>query len=424
MPGPQIREDAAGTRFSGCFVLSLPRTGSTLLRLLLDSHPGVFCPDELNLGRLLHALYYTQEGLAESPGSGALTMAEIDPAGSAATATRQMVGDMLSAAAAARGKSLWCDKSPSNLEFIPLLERIFPEARYVLLHRHALDYALSCLRFSTYGFFLTVVEDYVRKDHRNFLRPLLQAWNDKTAELLEFERRHPGRCYRLRYEDLVAAPEATLERLCDFLGVERVPDLAARVFSSPHQQRAYHGDPKAYYSSGIVDTSIGSGAELNLSALRLVPAEQLERMNALLTALSYPAAEISASGIDLHMGRPPAGGPQEAPSHVPGDFFSVLGQRLRERPVPPGVSGAAFTFVLTGEAGGTWTVDLSQTPPQVVNDGGVTAPSVLTLAAADFADIVAGRLNPALAFQQGKLKLGGEADPGRLRDLLALLLAP
>jgi len=422
MTGPQIVEDAAGPPFPGLFVHSLPRTGSTLLRLLLDSHPRIYCPDELHLGRLLQALAATQEGLTDCPKPSAPSMADIDPTSPAAVATRRMVGDLLAAAAVARSKDLWCDKSPSNLEFISLIERIFPDARYLVLHRHALDFAMSCLRFSTYGFYLQVVEDYVRKDHRNFLRPLLQAWNDKTAELLEFERRHPDRCCRLRYEDLVAAPDATLERLCDFLGVERVPDLVARTFSSPHQQRAYHGDPKAYYSHGISDSSIGCGAELNVSALRLVPAEHLERMNALLTTLSYPAVEISASGIDLHLGRQPAGGPQETPSRAPEEFFSRLRQRLRERPVPSGVAGAAFTFVLTGEAGGAWTVDLSQTPAQVLNDG--SAPVVLTLATSDFADIVCGRLNPALAFEQGKLKLGGEADPGRLRDLLSLLLAP
>ena len=424
MSGPQTVDETAGPRFPGFFVLSLPRTGSTLLRLLLDSHPEIHCPDELNLGRLVHALSSTQEGLTETPNPSAPTMADIDPTSPAAVATRRLVGDMLAAAAAAKGKTLWCDKSPSNLEHVPVIERIFPEARYLVLHRHALDFAMSCLRFSTYGFFLTVVDEYVRKDHRNFLRALLQAWNDKTAELLDFEHRHPGRCLRLRYEDLVADPAATLERICGFLGVERVPDLATRVFSSPHQQRAYHGDPKAYYSSGIADSSVGSGAEISLGALRLVPAEQIARMNELLTTLAYPAAEISASGIDLHMGRQqspaPEGGP---PSQAPGELFALLGQRLLARSVPASIAGTAFAFVLTGEAGGAWTVDLAQTPAQVVS-GSDSAPCTLTLTASDFADVVTGRLNPALAFQQGKLKMAGAADAGMLRDLLALLLAP
>jgi surfactin family lipopeptide synthetase C len=418
-----IAGEPAGTPFPGFFVLSLPRTGSTLLRLLLDSHPQIYCPDELNLGRLVHALASTEEGLTDSPAPSAPTMADLNPASAAAIATRRIVADMLAGAAAAKGKTRWCDKSPANLVHIPVIDRVFPNARYLLLHRHALDFAMSCLRFSTYGFFLTVVEEYVRKDHWNFVRALLQAWNDKTAELLEFEREHPGRCIRLRYEDLVSDPTATAERICDFLEVERVPDLATRVFSSPHQQRAYHGDPKAYYSSGIADSSVGSGAELNLGALRLVPAGQIERMNELLTELSYPVPEISASGIDLHMGRRQASSPEVPPSQAPEELFTLLGQRLLARPVPPSIAGSAFAFVLTGEAGGAWTVDLSQTPARVLN-GRDSAPCELTLAASDFSDIVTGQLNPALAVQQGKLRLTGAADPGMLRDLLTLLLTP
>jgi len=415
-------DDGTGTGLPGLFVLSLPRTGSTLLRLLLDSHPAIYCPDELNLGRLLQALYSTQEGLAEQPGPGA-SMSEVDPDGPPAVATRRLVTGMLAAATAAKGKALWCDKSPSNLESIPLIERIFPQARYLILHRHALDFAMSCLRFSTYGFFLNVVEDYVRKDHRNFLRPLLQAWNDKTAELLDCESRHPDRCCRLLYEDLVASPAASMERVATFLGVEPMPDLVARTFSAPHHQRAYHGDAKAYYSTGINDSSIGSGAELSLSALRLVPAAILDRMQELLAALSYPAAEISASGIDLHLGRQAAGGPQERPAGDPRELFALIDRRLRERSVPAALAGTSFAFVLTGEAGGAWTIDLAQSPAQV-RSGRDSSPSVLTLAANDFADIVAGTLNPVLAFQQGKLKLEGLSDPGTLRELLALLLTP
>jgi amino acid adenylation domain-containing protein/thioester reductase-like protein len=420
---PRTAGESAGAPFPGFFVLSLPRTGSTLLRLLLDSHPQIYCPDELNLGRLVHALASTEEGLTDSPAPSMPTMADLNPASAAAIATRRIVADMLAGAAAAKGKTRWCDKSPANLAHIPVIDRVFPNARYLLLHRHPLDFAMSCLRFSTYGFFLTVVEEYVRKDHWNFVRALLQAWNDKTAELLEFEREHPGRCFRLRYEDLVSDPTATAERLCDFLAVERVPDLATRVFSSPHQQRAYHGDPKAYYSSGIADSSVGSGAELNLGALRLVPAGQIERMNELLTELSYPVPEISASGIDLHMGRRQAPSPEVPPSQAPEELFALLGQRLLARPVPPSIAGTAFAFVLTGEAGGAWTVDLSQTPARVLS-GRDSAPCMLTLAASDFSAIVTGQLNPALAFQQGKLQLTGAADPGMLRDLLALLLTP
>ena len=188
---------------SGIFVLSLPRTGSTVLRLILDTHPEIFCPDEIHLGRLLKALYDTNEGLAEAGGAAAINANLIDPASPWAAATGHTVAEMLGAATSRKGKSLWCDKSPSNLEHLAIIAKLLPGSRYVLLHRRCLDFAISCLRFSTYGFFLLVVEDYVRKDHKNFLRALVRAWNDHTRELLRFEAEHAGDCHRLRYEDLV-----------------------------------------------------------------------------------------------------------------------------------------------------------------------------------------------------------------------------
>ncbi len=139
---------------SGIFVLSLPRTGSTVLRLILDTHPEIFCPDEIHLGRLLKALYDTNEGLAEAGGAAAINANLIDPASPWAAATGRTVAEMLDAATRAKGKSLWCDKSPANLEHLAIITKLLPGSRYVPLHRHCLDFAISCLRFSTYGFFL------------------------------------------------------------------------------------------------------------------------------------------------------------------------------------------------------------------------------------------------------------------------------
>jgi len=191
------REQHGPQPSTGIFVFSLPRTGSTVLRLLLDTHPDVFCPDELNLGRLLKALYDTAEGLAEGGGTAVTSAQEIDPASPGAVEARRVVTAMLGAAAGRKGKSLWCDKSPSNLEHMAAIARLLPGSRYVLLHRHCLDFAISCMRFSTYGFFLNVVEDYVRRDHKNFLRAAVRAWNEQTRELLRFEAEHAGECHRL-----------------------------------------------------------------------------------------------------------------------------------------------------------------------------------------------------------------------------------
>jgi hypothetical protein len=420
----------------GVFVFSLPRTGSTLLRLILDTHPDVFCPDELNLGRLVKALYDTSEGLAEGAGTVAQQPEQIDPGSPGAVETRRLIAGMLGAAAARKGKSLWCDKSPSNLEHMGWIDRLLPGSRFILLHRHCLDFAISCLQFSTYGFFLTVVGDYVRRDHTNFVRAVVRAWVEKTEELLRFEAEHPGLCHRLRYEDLVTAPETSVGALSEFLGVAFDPQLLRRVFSTSHHQRDFNGDPNALFSHAIVDRGVGRGAELPPQAFASIPAELLRQMNELLAALGYPAVELTAGGFDMHLGRDAAAkaakaadgadeakdGAAAAPAVPAAAIFSMIGQRLSAAPTLAGQVNSSFKFVLGGQGGGTWVLDLTEPPGRVIAED-VEARCVISASAADFAEIVSGRLNPVVAVKEGRMRLGGEVDDAALRGLIGMLLA-
>jgi protein-tyrosine sulfotransferase len=423
------------TPSSGIFVFSLPRTGSTVLRLVLDTHPEIFCPDEIHLGRLLRALYETNEGLAEGSGTSSTSPQLIDGASPGAAATRRMVGELLAAAAAGRGKSLWCDKSPTNIEHMELIDRLLPGSRYVLLHRHCLDFTISCMQFSAYGFFLQVVEDYVRRDHRNYVRAIVRAWNEKTRELLQFEAAHAERCHRLRFEDLVASPEDASRGLFDFLGVGFDPALLERVFATPHHQRALNGDPNAMFSRAIVADGVGRGARLEPRAVAGLPADLAQTMNELLVALGYPAVEITATGFDMRLGKgaaaegrgegervkaeqQAAAGPPAIPAAA---IFAMIGQRLAARPDLAGKVRSSFAFVLTGQGGGSWLLDLTEPPGRVVQDGGDGAEVAITTSAADFAAIVAGQLNPAVAAREGRMRVEGKADENTLRNLLGAL---
>ena len=64
---PQQAIHLSGTlpqsKWKQIFILSLPRSGSTLLRMILDTHPEICCPGELSLGQLCvdlhHSLYFS-----------------------------------------------------------------------------------------------------------------------------------------------------------------------------------------------------------------------------------------------------------------------------------------------------------------------------------------------------------------------------
>ena len=59
--------------------------------------------------------------------------------------TGQAIAAVFEAYAAERGKRRWGDKTPLYMQHLPLLERLFPSARFVHLIRDGRDAALSYL---------------------------------------------------------------------------------------------------------------------------------------------------------------------------------------------------------------------------------------------------------------------------------------
>ncbi len=75
----------------------------------------------------------------------------------------------------------------------------------------------------------------------------------------------------------------------------------------------------------------------------------------------------------------------------------------------PGLSArvnAVYKFVLTGEGGGTWSVDLTK-EPAAVREEDSEAQCTITAASAVFVDIINGALSGQKAFTSGKLKVRG-----------------
>ena len=89
-----------------------------------------------------------------------------------------------------------------------------------------------------------------------------------------------------------------------------------------------------------------------------------------------------------------------------GEFFTSLEERIDPQKTA-GVN-ATFQFDITGEGGGQWYVSLNDGAPKVAS-GAAEAPSItLTASAADWMDIIAGKLSGQSAFLTGKLRIQGD----------------
>jgi protein-tyrosine sulfotransferase len=252
------------------FILSTERAGSTLLRVLLDSHPQVAAPGELGLGELCHRLVVVlgrtvgqcAPGLP-APLSSESWLAGEQPPGPASELVRQQtraaVDQIMGDYARARGKTRWCNKTPGDLHYADLFRLLWPEARFLCLHRQGYDVAASCLEVSQHGF-MRELAPYVMASPTNTVAAMLRSWTEKTEKILDFERRWPGACHRLLYEDLVREPQSTLERALEFLGLEPCPHLHHMALRQPHHRGG--GDPKVWQTDAVRSDRVGTGQTL------------------------------------------------------------------------------------------------------------------------------------------------------------------
>jgi hypothetical protein len=311
----------AGASANPVFVLCAGRTGSTLLRLVLDAHPELACPPELKLPEVVSRLTTMWSAMEQLPlppsGNGASGIPEAALAGIRHTADL-IVGPYL----ARRGKRRYCDKNLGTELYADALLSVFPEARLVCLHRHPMDVISSGIEACPWGLANYGFEPYVAGAPGNSVLALARYWSDHTAAILGVEDRYPGKCHRIRYEDLVDDPETEADKIFEFLDLPPVDDISGLAFSG-ERERFGAGDFKIWNTSQITGESVGRGWSVPVNLM----SPMIATVNQLADRLGYVSIDdnwgAAARPGDL---RVPVDG--EAPARAPA--HAAVG------PVPPG----------------------------------------------------------------------------------------
>ncbi len=87
-------------------------------------------------------------------------------------------------------------------------------------------------------------------------------------------------------------------------------------------------------------------------------------------------------------------------------LMAIAGEKVAAHKSEASTIGAVYKFVLSGDGGGTFLVDLTAEPGVKETDG--EAQCVITMTARDFVRMVEGGANPKLLVLSGKLKIGGD----------------
>ena len=272
-------------------VLTMARSGSTLLRFILDSHPELACPPETSLGSVCYMMTRLWDLLDPSSQSAqeGIRPHQVPPDLSepAVASIRGVVDDVYGRYLARHGKRRWCDKSLDNTGIAGLLADIYPDAQFVCLYRHCLDVIVSAVEACPWGLSGYGFDQYTAGSPGNSVAAVAMCWLDRTRPIIEFQDAHPGRCHGIRYEDLVTAPEEVAQSLFDFLGVRRVPGITSDCFASGHEIRG-PGDHKIWFTDSVSRQSLGQGIRVPVGRL---PPDLLAEINQTLARLDYRQAD-------------------------------------------------------------------------------------------------------------------------------------
>ena len=226
-------------------VLGVRRSGTTLLRVMLDRNPELAMPDESyfvpQLARRHRGTIDVASFVDDLRRLPTLAEWRLSPAAVAARLRPGMTsGEAIAAVfdtyAADRGKSRWGDKTPLYMQYLRLLERLFPSAQFVHLIRDGRDAALS---------FLSVPEGIMTEGwgHPRDVTGFACQWATevRAAQALGV-RVGRSRYLEVRYEALVAEPEEELRRVCVFAALEYDAGMLGYVGNTEsarkeHQQR-------------------------------------------------------------------------------------------------------------------------------------------------------------------------------------------
>jgi Flp pilus assembly protein TadD len=127
---------APGSMESPVFVVGFPRSGTTLLEQMLDAHPDFRSMDER---AYIHELIESMERVGQRYPADLVTLSQDD-----ADALRRSYRRRVARVRPDLGPRRLVDKNPLNMQCLPMIMRLFPQARIILCLRHPCDVLLSC----------------------------------------------------------------------------------------------------------------------------------------------------------------------------------------------------------------------------------------------------------------------------------------
>lgn len=187
------------------FIGGMPRSGTTLLRVLLDAHPDIRCGEETRvIPRLLSYRMSWMKAPFESK--------RLEEAGITAEVLDSAIGSFILEIIVRHGKPAprLCNKDPFTLRSAVYLQYLFPNAKFIFMIRdgRAVVHSIISRQVTISGFDLSSY------------RQCLKKWNSAMSSMYtQCSKLGPSVCLPVYYEQLVLHPKQWMQKILNFLDV-------------------------------------------------------------------------------------------------------------------------------------------------------------------------------------------------------------
>lgn len=216
------------------FIIGSPRSGTTLLRLMLNAHKNVCVPPECGFIQWLAPKYLSaifdkktiKEFIADLKKTKKIETWNLDFSRLEEYIERkgsqsfQEVCMCVIAFYASNGRSKSVkylgDKNNYYIDYLDEILEIFPNAKFLFLIRDGRDVATS---------YVTINNSIIDSDYKpvlpNSIKKIALSWNENNKKIHDFSLKiQPSQYMFLKYEDLITEPLEMCKQICDGLGLE------------------------------------------------------------------------------------------------------------------------------------------------------------------------------------------------------------
>lgn len=237
-------------------IVGRARSGTTLLRMLLDGHPEVIIPPECAFVQHLYSRFGKVKVWDEATIKAFINCLHREPAYDLLHVHEdKLITDILKAgngstygdicklvytnSSSVFEKSVIRvagDKNPAYSLFLKGLDRIFPEIKFIHITRDHRDNILSMQQVDFESRFTT---------------SLAYRWKFYNNTINRFKKKHPDKFLTLRYEDLVRDTAHHLQRICDFIGIGYKSEMLDFTARKDNYYQLYPAEALQKYHSNL-----------------------------------------------------------------------------------------------------------------------------------------------------------------------------